>query len=142
MTLCAVASLEPKHLDRHHGAAAQRHQTMRRAHEVHTAPAGQLAIGLQLVAHDLGDGQLGNGFFQRLLQARVKRGASDQAVIKQGLDLAVRCSSERSQGRNRVRHIGTQRLQFLDECRRGLAGGVKPHGDGHEFHQLLRVRCL
>ena len=66
-----VASAQAQHLDRHHRAAVQRDQTMRRAHKVHAGPAGQFAVGFQLVAHDFRDRQLGNRFFQRFLQAGV-----------------------------------------------------------------------
>ena len=40
-------------------AAVQGHQAVRRAHKIHAAPARQFAIGFQLVAHHLGDRQLG-----------------------------------------------------------------------------------
>ena len=135
----AVARREPQYPDRHHGAAVQRHQAVRRAHKVHAAPAWQLAIRFQLVTHDLGDGQLGNCLFQRLLQAGVECGAGDQAVIKQRFGLAVRGFSEGGHGGWRVGHIRAQRLQFFDKRGRGLTVSVQPHRHRHQFllHRLV-----
>ena len=65
VTLRAVAGCQAQRLDGHHHAAMQGDQAVRRAHKVHTAPAGQFAIGLQLVLHDFGDRQLGQRFLMR-----------------------------------------------------------------------------
>jgi len=70
VALGAVASAQSQCLDRHHGAAVQGDQAMRGAHKVHAAPAWKLAIGFQLILHDLGNRQLGQSFFQGFLQAR------------------------------------------------------------------------
>ena len=80
----AAAGLQAQRLDRHHVAAVQRHQRHARAHELHVAPA----VG-QLVGHDLGNRQLGDGFVQRLLQALGQRRALGGAVVEQRLGLAV-----------------------------------------------------
>ena len=46
MALCTVTGLPAQRLHRHHRAAMQRQQAMRRAHKAHGAPAGQVAIAL------------------------------------------------------------------------------------------------
>jgi len=63
VTQGGVARLQAQHLERHHAGAMQGDHAVRRAHEVHAAPAGQLAIGFELVGHDLRDRQLGQRFF-------------------------------------------------------------------------------
>ncbi len=109
VALGAVAGFQAQRLHRHHGAAMQCHQPVGGAHKAHAAPARHLAAGLQLVAHDLGDGQLGNRLLQRLLQAFGQRCTLDGAVVKQRLGFAV---GRAFQASHRT-CIGTQRLQFL-----------------------------
>ena len=100
--LGVLAGFEPEHADRHYRAAVQRDQAMRRAHKLHTAPARQLAVGLQLIRHHLWNRQARKRFFQRFLQPGIQRGATNQAVIKQGLGLAVWCATQGSDGLRRV----------------------------------------
>ena len=76
VALRAVARLKPQRLDWHHVAAVQRDQPVGGAYELHAAPTGEFAVGLQLVGHHLGDGELGDGFVQRLLQALNQRSPS------------------------------------------------------------------
>jgi len=135
----AVARRETQRLDGHHGAAMQCHQAVRGAHKVHAGPAGQLAIGFELVAHHLGDGELGNGFVQRLLQASRQRGAGHHAVVEQGFGLAVLRALERGHGGCGVGHIGAQRLQLFEQCGGGVAVLVQADGHGHELllHSLV-----
>ena len=111
----------------------QRHQAVGRAHKMYAAPAGQLAVGLQLVAHDFGDGQPGQGFFKRFLQAGIQAGTCNQAVIKQGWGLAVGRLAQGGHGGCGVGDIGTQRLQFLEQRRCRLTRRVQPHAHGHEL---------
>ena len=134
----AIARAQSQHLDRHHGAAMQGDEAVRRSHKMHAAPARQIAVGLQLVTHDLRNRQAGNGVLERLLQASVQACARHQAVIEQGLGLAVGTSSERGHRCHRVRHIGAQRLQLLDQRRRGAAFGVQRDAHGHQ----LLLQCL
>ena len=56
VALGGVACAQAQRGDRHHGAAVQGDQAMGRAHKAHRGPAGQFAVALELVAHDLGDG--------------------------------------------------------------------------------------
>ncbi len=130
-----VARSQPQRLHGHHGAAVQGHQPVRRAHEVHAGPAGQFAVGLQLVAHDLGDGQLGERFVQRLLQASGQRDPGRHALVKQRLGLAVGRALEAGHGRR----IGTERRQALEQRGGRLAAGVQAHAHRHE---LLRHRLV
>ena len=129
------ASGQTQRLDGHHGRTVHRHQPVGRAHKLHAAPAGQLAIGLQLVGHDLGNGQLGNRLVQRLLQASGQRHAGRDAVEKQGFGFAVGRTLELRHHRG----IGPQRTQALEQRRRGLAIGRQAHAHRHE---LLRHRLV
>ena len=133
VALRTVARREPQRLDRHHVAAVQRHQPMGGAHELHAAPAGEFAVGLQLVGHDLGNGKLGDGLVQRLLQPLLQRSAGQHAVVEQGLGLAVLRALEKSDRSSRVRYLHAQGLQLFQQRRRGGASGVQPHADGHEL---------
>ena len=137
--LGAAPGRQAQRLHRHHATAVQRHQTMRRTHEMHATPARQRAVALQLVGHEFGDGEQADGFVQRLLQTRVQRRAADQGVVEQGFVLAVRRALERGHGSHRVADIGAQGLQLLDQRRCRLAAGVQAHGYGHEFllHRLV-----
>ena len=83
------AGLQAQGGDRHHIGAMQRHQAVRRTHEVHAVPARVGAALFQLVGHHLGNGQPGQCRVQRLLQALGQRGAGHGAVQEQGLGLAV-----------------------------------------------------
>jgi hypothetical protein len=121
---CRTARLQAQHADRHHIAAMQRHQAMRRAHEPDVAPA----IG-QLVGHDLGDRQLGQGLVECLLQAFGQGGARHQAVEKQGLGLAIGCALELRHDR-RVR---AQRGKLFQQGGRRLAIGSQGHGHRHQL---------
>jgi hypothetical protein len=137
MALCAVARLQTECRDRHHRAAVQGHQPVRRAHKLHTAPAGHVAAVLQLVGHDFGDGQFGQGFAQGFLQAVAQRDARRGAVIKQGFGLAV-------QGTTQAAHragVSAQGLQPLEQGRGGLTGSVQPDAHRHEFLRHRFVRC-
>ena len=107
----------------------QSQQAVRRPHKAHAAPAGQFAVTLELVAHDFGNRQLGNGFEQGFLQAFGQRGTLDHAVVKQGFCLAVHGALELRHGRS----VGTKSAQPLEQRRCGVAAGVQPHTDGHEF---------
>ena len=100
------------------------HEAVRGAHEVDAAPA----VG-QLVAHDLGDRQPGNGFVERLLHAVGQQHALGRGFIEQGLVLALALALEAGHGA----FIGTQRRQLLEQRGRGLAVGRQAHGDGHEL---------
>ena len=106
MAFGLIAGVQSEGLHRHHIAAMQSHQTVRWAHKAHAGPAGQLAAALQLVAHDLGDRQLGNALQQGLLQAVHQGDSGDHAVVEQGFCLAVHGALE---GRNRA-GIGAQGL--------------------------------
>ena len=140
VALGLVAGAQSEHLHRHHGAAMQRQQAVRRPHKMHAAPARQLAIGLQLVAHHLRDRQFGQRLFQRFLQAAVQGRTRGQAVIKQGLALAVGCAAQRCHCRGRVRQVGPQRLQLFEQGGCRLPVGVQADADGHQFlrHRLVR----
>mmetsp|Transcript_5838 Transcript_5838/g.22820 ORF Transcript_5838/g.22820 Transcript_5838/m.22820 type:complete len:424 (+) Transcript_5838:342-1613(+) len=110
--------------DRHDLRAMQRDEAVRRTHKLHVGPA----IG-ELVGHDLGDGQLGQRFVQRLLQALGERGAGLHAVPEQRLGLAVRQALE-------LRHdlgSGADRGELLQQCGCGLAVRSQRHGDGHQL---------
>ena len=133
MALGGVAGGQAQHLHGHDRAAVQGHQAMRRAHEMHAAPAGQRTIGFELVAHDLGNGQLGHGIFKGLLQPHVQRGAGDEAVIEQGFGLAVRRALERGHGSDRIGHVGAQSRELLEQGGRGQALSVQPHRHRHEL---------
>ena len=114
VALRAVASREAQRLHGHHGGAMQRHQAVRGAHKVHAGPAGQkvvhAAIGFKLVAHHLGDGELGDGFVQGLLQTGLQRRAGHHAVVEQGFGLAVLGALQGGHSGCGVGHIRTQRL--------------------------------
>ena len=135
----AVARSETEHLDRHHGAAVQGDQAMRRTHKMHAAPAGQFAVGFQLVAHDFGDRQLGNGFFKCLLQPGVQRRTGDEAVVKQRFGLAVGGAFEPGDSGDGIGHIAAECLQFLQQGGRGVACRVQTDRDRHQLllHRLV-----
>jgi len=113
------------HADQHLGAM-HHDQAVGRAHKVHAGPAV-----LQLVAHDLGDGQLGQGFVQRLLHAIGQQHALGRGFVEQGFGLAFALALQSGH----CGFVGPQGRQFLEQCRRGLALGIQRHGDRH---QLLR----
>ena len=130
-----TAGREAQRRHRHDLLAVQRHQAVRRAHELHAVPARQRGAGAELVGHDLGDGQLGDGGFQRRLQAVGQRRAGLHAVEEQCLALAIGGAHElRYHGR-----IGAQRLQFLEQRRCGLALRVQRHLHRHQLgaHRLV-----
>ena len=107
----------------------QRHQPMRRPRELHAAPAGQLTLLMQLVGHDLGNGQFRKGFIQGFLQARVQSGAGHQRIQNQHFRLSVHHALH-------VRHnrwIGSHRLQFFLQRRRSVSASVQRHPNRHEL---------
>jgi hypothetical protein len=108
----------------------QRHQAVRRAHEMHAGPA----VG-QLVAHDLRDRQLSQRIVQRLLQPFGQRGARNAAVEEQRLGLALALALEL-----RHRHIGRADSGQLLQQRLGrLAVGIERHRHRHQLLQQLPV---
>ena len=122
---CVVrAGGQAQGLDGHDLAAVQGDQAMGRAHELHVAPA----VG-ELVGHDLGDGQLGQGLVQGLLQALGQRGARLQAVPEQGLGFAIGQALQLGHDLG----AGTQGRQLLQQRRCGLAVGREGHGNGHQL---------
>ncbi|MDT4850103.1 hypothetical protein FQZ97_842440 [compost metagenome] len=129
MALGGVAGPEPQRLHRHHAVAVQRHQAVRRAHKMHAGPAGLFAVGFELVAHDFGDGQLGDGFIERLLQTGGQVHAGHHAVVEQRFGLAVGRTLQAGHGRG----VGPQRPQALEQRGRGLAVRVQAHAHWHEF---------
>ena len=135
MAMGLAPGLEPQRLDRHDRVAMQRDQAVRRAHEAHAAPARQLAAALELVAHDLGNRQPGDGLGQRLLQAFDQRRALGGAVEVEGLGLAVHRAAQRRHGRG----VGAEGRQALVQRGRRAARGIE--ADAHR-HQLLRDRAV
>ena len=133
VTLGGVTGREAQRLDRHHGATVQGDQAVRRAHKIHAAPTRQLAIGLQLVLHDFGNRQLGQRFFQRLLQARLQRSAFDHAVVKQGLGFTVGCALQGGDSSGRVADVSAQGLQLFQQGRGGIASRIQAHGHRHQL---------
>ena len=109
--------------DQHLGAV-QHHQAVGRAHEMDAAPA----VG-QLVAHDLGDGQLGNGFVQRLLHAVGQHHAAHGGGVEQGLGLAFALAGQAGNGF----FAGAQGGQLLDQGGRGLPSASRPTETGMSF---------
>ena len=89
VALGTVTGLQAQRMHRHHGAAMQSQQAMRRAHKTHRTPTGQVAIALQLVAHQFGDRQLGNRIEQSFLQAIGQSGATHRTVKVQSLGFAI-----------------------------------------------------
>ena len=73
-----------------------------------------------------------------LLQARIERCTGHQAVVEEGLALAIRGSLECRNRCFRVRQIRAQRLQLFQQRGRGLTLGVQADCDGHE----LLLNCL
>jgi hypothetical protein len=139
VALRGVARRQAQGFHRHHGLAMQGNEAMRGAHEVHAAPAGQLAVGFQLVGHHLGDGQLAQGVVERLLQAHHQRGPGHDAVPVQGFGLAFTLTLETAQDGGRIADVGAQGGQFLQQRRRGLSIRAQSDRDGHEFllHGLI-----
>jgi len=109
----AAASLQPEHADRHHLGAVQRHQRMRRPHEVDGAPA----VG-QRVAHHLRDRQAREHAVERGLQLAGQRARRRGEGQVQHVLLAVAGALERS----RLRAAGAQGVELLLQGRRLLAG--------------------
>ena len=120
VALGAVTCLQSQCLHRHHRAAVQSQQTMRRAHKADGAPAGQFAIALQLVAHYFGDRQFGNRIEQGFLQTFSQAGTAHRTVKVQGLGFAVHAFVQ-SGDSLRPRAQG---LQFFQQGRSGLAAGI------------------
>ena len=133
VALGAVTGRQAQRFDRHHGVAVQGDQAVRGAHKIHAAPAGQLAIGLQLVLHHFGNRQFGQGFIERLLQARSQGRALDHAVVKQGFGLAVGRALQSGHGRRRVAHVSAQGLQFFQQGGGRVARRVQAHRHGHQL---------
>ena len=124
-----TAGLEPQHTHRHYGFPMQRHQPMCRPHELHAAPAGQFTPLMQLVGHDLGNGQFRKGVIQGFLQARIQCGAGYQRIQNQHFGLSVHHALD-------VRHnrwIGPHGLQFFQQRRRGVSASVQRHARRHEL---------
>ena len=129
VTLCGVAGSQTQRMHWNDIRAMQGQQAVGRPHKAHAAPAGQFAVALELIAHDFGDGQFGNGFEQGFLQALGQRCALDHAVVKQGLGLAVHGALELWHGRS----ISTECAQPFEQGGRCVTAGVQPHVHGHEF---------
>ena len=72
----------------------QGHQAVRGTHKTHTRPARQFATTFQLVAHDLGDGQFGNRFFQRFLQASLERDTFNVTSKIQAIDHSIQSAEQ------------------------------------------------
>ncbi len=133
MALRGVARRQSQHGNRHHLAAMQRHQSMRRTHEIHRLPA----IG-QLVAHHLRNRQLGQRLFQRLLQARRQCDAFLGALIHQHLVLAVLYALQ-------LRHhfrAHAQPGQPFQQRRGRIARRIQPYAHRHQLLRHALVRRL
>ncbi len=102
----------------------QRDEPMGRAHELHRGPAV-----VELVAHHLGDGQFGDRLVQCALQTVREWRTGRDGVDEQGLGLAITVATQLLHGL----WVQTQRGEFLDQRRRGLARGVQAHRGRHEF---------
>ena len=94
VALGGVASGQTERFDGYHGTAVQCDQAVGGAHKFDAAPARQFAVGLELVAHDFGNGQFGNGFVQGFLQTLDQAGTMGHAVVEQSLGFAVRRTFE------------------------------------------------
>ena len=129
VALGAVACTQAQRRNRNHRAAMQGNKSVGRAHKAHGAPTGQLAIALQLVLHDLGDGQFGDGLGHGFLQAFKQAGTAHRAVKKQGLGFAVHALVQAGYRAG----IRAQGLQFFQQRRRGVSAGIQANGDGHQF---------
>jgi len=125
-----AAGGQPQHRHRHDIGAVQRHQPVRRADEVHAAPAI-----CELVAHHLRDRQRGERGLQRGLQALGQRRAGHDAVEEQRLGLAVHGALERGHGSG----VRAERGQFFQQRRRRLARRIERHGHRHQLllHRLV-----
>ncbi len=113
---------------------------MRGANKAHRTPAGQVAAGVQLVAHDFGNGQLGNRFGQGFLQAFSQGHACHDVVQKQAFGLTVGLTLEPSQHRCEVGHIHAHAAQAFEQRGAGSAVCRQPHRHRHQFHSLGFVR--
>ena len=112
----------PSARDRHHLGAVQRHQAVRRAHEVHAGPA----VG-ELVAHDLGDRQLGERLVERLLQARrraSRRARGCRGTAPRPCRRAGACSCGTADA------SAPSAASFFSSAGVGLAVGVERHATG------------
>jgi hypothetical protein len=133
-----AAGVQAQRRHGHHVGAVQRHEAVRRAHEVHAGPAGLevlAAAGVQLVLHDLGDGELGQRFGQRGLQARGQRGPGHLHVQEQRRGLAVRRLAQQRQGVGADAHRG----QLLQQRGRGRTVGGQADGHRHQLDGLRRL---
>jgi hypothetical protein len=130
MALRDAVGAQAQRGDGHDIVAVQRDEAMRGTHELDVAPA----VG-ELVAHHLGDRQLGERLVDRLLQAFGQRGAGDHLVDEQALGLAVRLALQAGHG------VGAeaQRGQLLQQRGRRVAVLVERDGRGH---QLLQQRAI
>ena len=97
-----LSGFQAQGFHRHNLRAMQCYQTMCRPHKVDTGPAWQFAVCFQLVGHDFGNGQLGQGLVQSLLQALQQGGAGGHAVIKQSFCFAIGRALERRHKRCRA----------------------------------------
>ena len=73
MTMRLLASLQAQGFNGYNLIAMQCHQAMCRPDKVHAGPTWHFAVSFQLIGHDLGNGQLGQGFVQCFLQALQQR---------------------------------------------------------------------
>ena len=127
-----AAGGQPQRRHRHDLGAVQRHQRVRRAHELHAVPAWQFTA-FELVAHEFGNRQPRDRLVQRLLQPLRQGGTGHTTVEKQGLGLAVH--APRQPGHRAG--VGAERSQLLEQRRGGLAVGAESDAGRHE---LLRHR--
>ena len=134
-----IACVQAQRTHWHHGATVQRHQPVRGAHEADAGPARQLATALQLVTHDLGNGQLGNGFVQGLLQTGGQVHTGHNALQEQGFGLAVHLTGQAGHGGGGIGRVHAHAPQALEQRWRGIARRVQAHGHRHELQGLRFV---
>ncbi len=86
MALGGIAGSQPQHADGDDFVTIERHQPMRRTHEIDRRPAVASGVG---IAHHLGDGQFAKRIRECLLQPFRQLHACHPAIHKQGFRLAV-----------------------------------------------------
>ena len=129
MALGVIRRLKTQCTQGQHFFAIQGQQAMHRSHKMHAAPARQGAVAVQLITHELGDGQRAQALAQGLLRTFGEGGASLGGF---GPQIDLFAIIDFFQGRHaQVRQPHGREL--FGKRRRGLTLRVQAHALRHQL---------
>jgi hypothetical protein len=133
MALRDTAGLQAQHAHRDHVGAMQGHEAVRRTDEVHAGPAV-----VELVLHDLRDGQPGDRLFDSVLQPIMERHAFGERLQKDGVGFAVALDEKPVWAVDCIRPLVSEpRATFLGQALSHCVSGISVAVQGHRtWHQL------